>query len=166
MTEPESAPPPKPKARPKRSRPQVTVCSIERMSRILAEARLDGTDAVARRWKIHPRTIGRYLAKSRTDPALAAEVERKSRQLAEEWRKEGAAALGILIRRMVELSAEKGVSLRDVSGAMHLLASHVVAAEAVLGKDGRLPDAPSESPPAPAGGPVAPEPPSAVAVLQ
>jgi hypothetical protein len=136
MAEPESAPPTRPR---KNGKPEVHVCSIERMSRILAEAQLDGTDAVARRWRIDPRTVGRYLAKSRTDAALAAAVDKKARQLAQEWRKAGAAALGTLIRRTVELALKDTATLHDVAGAMHLVATHLVNAEAVLGRD--TPDA-------------------------
>lgn len=117
--------------KPERKPKTKTVLPLETLADAWAMAQVHGFPKAAKAYDVHPETIRRAGVKIAADEALRAHAEQKKQELAENWRPDAMRVLRAGLESLEKLFAEaKPDQLRDVAGAVHLLAEKIIAVDA------------------------------------
>jgi hypothetical protein len=136
----------------RRKQRQAPKYTPELASRILAEAEVEGDETVAKRHGCSVRTVQNYRARLKTDAELVETFRQKRAALTIPWRERAEQTLRLGLERLEQLMALAGVDqLRDVAGAVHIVASHAVTVDALGHGRHVQPASPSAADAAPAG---------------
>jgi hypothetical protein len=118
--------------KPKRKPRVRTVLPIETLADAWALSQVEGLAKAAQTYCVHPETIRRAGARIAADEALRAKAEAKRQELADEWRPQAMRVLRAGLNSLEKLFEQaKPDQLRDVAGAVHLLAEKIIAVDAI-----------------------------------
>ena len=116
----------------KRTRKVSLVLPVETLVDAWALAQVEGYAKAGEAYGVHPETVRRAGRRIAADESLRAAAELKRQELATEWRPKCMRVLSVGLDALEGLFKQaKPDQLRDVAGAVHLLAEKIIAVDAI-----------------------------------
>lgn len=113
--------------KPAKERKIRVILPLETLAEAAALADVDGLEAASRFYGVHPMTISRARVKIASRPDLQAIVAHQKEELTREWRKNALRFVRTGLDVLTELVKHaKPEQIRDVAGAVHLVAGKLI----------------------------------------